>query len=184
MTIPRPDSSEHPPYASTYVNAAADALARHGLDDLMPLLERQPADLATLLDGVTEEGAHGTYAPGKWTLIEALLHTIDTERVWSYRMLRAARGDRTPLPGYEQDDWVPQSGANTRTLASIVDEFRIVREALLALLRPLDAEQLARRTVASGHEVSVRGLAWMIAGHTDHHLRLTRERYPLPRRTG
>jgi hypothetical protein len=177
MPIPRPASDEYPPYAETYVNAAADALARHGLTDLADLLARQPGDLAALLDGVTAEQAHGTYAPGKWTLLESLVHTIDTERVFSYRLLRAARGDRTPLAGFEQDEWVPLSGAADRTLADVITEFGAVRASTLALLSPLDQNALARRTVASGRDVSARGLAWMIAGHADHHLRLTKEKY-------
>ncbi len=177
LNIPRPGADEHPPYAATYVAAAADALSRHQLSSLHELLARQPGDLADLLADASAELALASYAEGKWTLLEALLHTIDTERVFTYRMLRAARGDRTPLPGYEQDDWVPLSGANRRTLADIIAEFGAVRAATITLLASLDQNELARRTVASGHDVSARALAWMIAGHADHHLRLTRERY-------
>jgi len=177
MSIPRPAPDEFPPYALTYVQAADDALTRHGFTELHDLLVRQPADLAALLTGVSAEQAHGTYAPGKWTLLESLVHTVDTERVFSYRLLRAARGDRTPLPGYEQDEWVPLCGAASRTLADVITEFGAVRASTLALLTPLDQNALARRTVASGRDVSARGLAWMMAGHVDHHLRLTRELY-------
>ncbi len=177
MHIPRPASDEHPTYALTYIDAAEQAIARHGLADLTALLARQPADLAALLDGVTPDVATHSYAAGKWTLLESLVHTIDSERVFAYRLLRAARGDRTPLPGYEQDEWVPFSGANERTLASVIIEFGAVRASTMALLSPLDQNALARRTVASGRDVSARALAWMIAGHMDHHLRLTRELY-------
>jgi hypothetical protein len=147
MPIPRPASDEVPAYAGPYVQCAADALAHHDLADLHDLLARQPADLAALLHNVSEAQGQSTYAPGKWTLAESLVHTIDTERVFAYRLLRAARGDRTPLPGFDQDAWVPLSGA------------------------------LARRAVTAAGEVSARGLAWMIAGHAQHHLRLTAERY-------
>lgn len=177
MHIPRPASDEHPTYALTYIDAAEHAITRHQLADLMALLARQPSDLASLLDGVTPDVAARSYSAGKWTLLESLVHTIDTERVFSYRLLRAARGDRTPLPGYEQDEWVPLSGANQRTIASLVTEFGAVRASTIALLSPLDQNALARRTVASGRDVSARALAWMIAGHVDHHLRLTRELY-------
>lgn len=177
MPIPRPAADEHPPYALTYVRAADAALARFALDDILPLLTRQPGDLATLLQGVSDEAARSSYAPGKWTLLESLVHTIDTERVFSYRLLRAARGDQTPLPGFEQDDWVPLSGANARSLTSVITEFGAVRAATLALIEPLDQNALARRTTAGGRDVSARGLAWLIAGHAEHHLTLTRERY-------
>lgn len=177
MTISRPAPDEHAPWALTYVNDAQAALTEHGISDLKSLLIRQPGDFATLLKGVSEEKARQGYAPGKWTLLESLQHTIDTERVFAYRMLRAARGDRTALPGFEQDDWVPLSGANRRSLASVIAEFGAVRAASLALLDPLDENELARRTTASGQEVSVRALAWMIAGHAAHHFVLTRDRY-------
>jgi hypothetical protein len=177
MSIPRPAPDEFPPYAHTYVQAAADALTRHELADIGELLERQPADLAALLAGVSDEQGRRAYAPGKWTLLESLVHTIDTERVFAYRLLRAARGDRTALAGFDQDAWVPHSGANARTVASVIREFAAVRAASLALLTPLDQQALGGRTEASGRDVSARGLAWMMAGHVDHHLRLTRELY-------
>jgi len=177
MLIPRPASDEHPTYALTYLDAAEHAIARHGLPDLMALLARQPADLAALLAGVSPDMGKRAYAAGKWTLLESMVHTIDTERVFSYRLLRAARGDRTPLPGYEHDAWVPLSAANERTLSEVVSDFGAVRASTLALLSSLDQDALARRTVASGRDVSARALAWMIAGHVDHHFRLTRELY-------
>jgi len=177
MSIPRPAPDEFPPYALTYVQAAADALARYALTDLRDLLVRQPGDLAALLDGVTDDDGRRAYAPGKWTLLESLVHTVDTERVFSYRLLRAARGDQTALAGFDQDAWVPHSGANERTVASVITEFGAVRAATLALITPLDQNARARRTEASGRAVSARGLAWMMAGHVDHHLRLTRELY-------
>ena len=177
MTIQRPGTDEHLPYAVMYVQSAADALSREGLSDVSELLARQPAALTALLSDVSPEAARSSYAPGKWTLLESLLHTVDSERVFAYRLLRAARGDRTPLPGVEQDDWVPQSGANRRSLADVLDEFATTRAATLALLKSMDENELARRTVASGHDVSARALAWIIAGHTEHHLILTRDRY-------
>ncbi len=177
MTISRPAPDEHAPWALKYISDAEAALTAHGLSDLTTLLARQPGELATLLRGVTDDAARQGYAPGKWSLLESLVHTIDTERVFSYRLLRAARGDQTALSGFEQDDWVPLSGANERSLASVITEFGAVRASTLALLEPLDENALARRTVASGHEVSARALAWMIAGHAAHHFVLTRDRY-------
>ncbi len=177
MTIPRPGSDEHLPYVAKYVQAAADALSRDGIGDVSELLARQPAALSALLSNVSTEVARSAYAPGKWTLLESLLHTVDSERVFAYRLLRAARGDQTPLPGFEQDDWVPQSGANRRSVNDLLEEFSATRASTLALLKSMDENELTRRTVASGHDVSARALAWMIAGHTEHHLMLTRDRY-------
>lgn len=177
MPIPRPPADEHPSYAAIYIDAASESLTAHGLSSLTELLRRQPGDLAALLRDVPEAAGHSRYAPGKWTLLESLVHTIDSERVFAYRLMRAARGDRTPIAGFEQDDWVPLSGADRRTLPDVITEFGAVRAATLALLAPLDQNMLARRTIASDQETSARALAWMIAGHAAHHLRLTRERY-------
>jgi hypothetical protein len=104
-------------------------------------------------------------------------HLIDAERVFAYRALRFARGDRTPLPGFEQDDYVAGGNFDARTLADLTDELEQVRRATLALLRPLDAERWRRTGTASDNEVSVRALAHIIAGHELHHLRILRERY-------
>lgn len=177
MPIHRPDPTEHAPYAITYINATADALAARGSDDVLALLEAQALEWPSLLAGVAESRAAYAYAPGKWTLAEQLVHVTDTERVFSYRLLRVARRDRTPLPGFEQDDWVPESRAARRALTDILSEMLAVRTATLALAHSLDAEALTQRGIASGQEVSARALVWMIAGHMAHHLMLTREKY-------
>lgn len=175
--VARPSAHEHAPWAVAYFTAADRALAAAGTDDLLAILERQPSELVALLDGVPEPVAHRSYAPGKWTLAEALLHMIDTERVFAYRLLRIARGDATPLPGFDQDPWVPLSGAARRSLDSLLHEFQLVRAATLALLRALDAEALVRIGTVNGHPMSARAAAWMITGHAAHHLELTRTRY-------
>ncbi|MCO4098321.1 MAG: DinB family protein [Gemmatimonas sp.] len=177
MTIARPVLDEHAPYALTYINATADALAALGTDDVVHLLEVQREQCRALLAGVPESQAGFSYAPGKWTLAESLVHVSDTERVFAYRLLRIARGDRTPLPGFEQDDWVPQSRSTRRTLSDIVTELLACREATLALVRSLDDEAIAQRGIASGVEVSARALVWMLAGHMGHHITLTRDKY-------
>jgi hypothetical protein len=126
---------------------------------------------------VPEAKASHAYAPGKWTLGESLVHVSDTERVFSYRLLRIARGDRTPLPGFEQDDWVPTSRAGRRSLADVLGEMYAVRAATLALVRSLDEEAINESGMASGKDVTARALVWMIAGHMQHHFVLTRDRY-------
>ena len=177
MTISRPTANEHAPYAITYVEATANALAAQGFDSVIALLAVQSSQLRTLLADAPTSLAHFAYAPGKWTLAESLLHVADTERVFGYRLLRIARGDQTPLASFDQDAWVPNSRTGSRTLADVLDEVDAVRGATLALVRSLDAEAIVATGTAGGVTVSVRALAWILAGHFAHHLELTRDRY-------
>jgi hypothetical protein len=176
-TIARPTADEHAPYYGTYIDEAERTLASRGFASIVTLLESQRGDWEALMAGVPEEKAAHRYAPGKWTLAESLVHVSDTERVFAYRLLRIGRGDRTPLPGFEQDEWVPASRAANRTLADILAEMYAVRAATLALVQSLDQEAIAQRGIASGKDVSARAMVWMIAGHMAHHYVLTRDRY-------
>lgn len=173
----RPSPTEHAPFASTYIEATATALAAGGHADVLALLESQRRAWEALLAPLEPTMASYRYAPGKWTLAESILHVTDTERVFSYRLLRVARGDRTPLPGFDQDAWVPESGADRRTLIDLAAELSMVRGATLALVRSLDETAFGRMGTASENTVSSRALVWMIAGHSAHHLQLTRDRY-------
>ena len=175
--IARPAENEHAPYYTGYIDAAEASLSQRGLADVVALLEAQTADWQALMAAVPEAAASHAYAPGKWTLGESLVHVSDTERVFAYRLLRIARGDRTPLPGFEQDDWVPTSRAVRRSLADILAEMYAVRAATLALVRSLDDEAVSQSGVASGKDVTARALVWMIAGHMQHHFGLTRDKY-------
>ncbi|MCC6243645.1 MAG: DinB family protein [Gemmatimonadaceae bacterium] len=173
----RPVAGEFPPYASIYVDAAAQSMAEQGVGTLTTLLADQIPMLRKLVGSVGADRVHASYAPGKWTLAESLVHVADTERVFSYRLLRIARGDQTPLPGFDQDAWVPASRCARRTLADILTEIESVRSASLALIDSLDDDAMLSTGVSSGQPASVRGLAWMIAGHFAHHLEITRTRY-------
>lgn len=177
LSIPRPGAGEHAPYAITYVNATAAALAARRSDDVIALLAAQPAEWRALLGAVDPALAAYRYAPGKWTLAESLVHVADTERVFADRLLRIGRGDGTPLAGFEQDEWVPESRANRRTLADILDEIDAVRAATMALIRSFDEPAVAKSGISSNHHVTARALVWMLAGHMAHHLTLTREKY-------
>jgi hypothetical protein len=108
-----------------------------------------------------------------------VLHLSDAERIMAYRALRVARGDQTPLPGFDETLYAPQSGADGQPLAALVTELSHVRQATLDLFRHLPPEAWTRRGTASGHPVSVRSLAWIIAGHERHHLATLEERYGL-----
>ena len=168
--LQRPNADEHAPYFSKYISLVPDG-------DVRDHLRQQAQEMVAMLGAVADALAARAYAPGKWTLKEALLHLIDTERVFAYRLLRIARGDTTPLPGFEQDDWVPQSGANARSVQSLLDEYSAVRAATLHLIDAVDPAAWLRRGTAGGNPVSARALAYMCAGHDRHHQGVFRERY-------
>ena len=168
--IPRPARDEYAPFYHTYVGAVPDG-------DLLGMLDESLQETLGLLGGIGEGGGGRRYAEGKWSVREVVGHMADTERVMAYRALRIARGDRTPLPGFDENAFVAAAGFDRRTLADLSDELAAVRAATLHLFRPLDEEALARRGTASGSEVTVRALAWIVAGHEMHHRRILRERY-------
>lgn len=168
--IPRPEASEHLPYYGKYVDRVPDG-------DLLDTLRAQLDETLALVRGLPEERGGHRYAPGKWSIREVLSHVIDAERIFAYRALRIGRGDATPLASFDENAYAAASNADARTLAELAEELAHVRLGNLALFRSLDDEALARRGTASGGEVSVRALAWIIAGHERHHVALLRERY-------
>jgi uncharacterized damage-inducible protein DinB len=168
--IMRPESGEYAEYYSRYVSLVPEG-------DVVATLERQLDDVLALLRSIPEEKETYRYEEGKWSIRELVGHVADTERIFAYRALRFSRGDRTPIEGFEQDDYVPTSGHADRSLASLVDEFEYIRRSTIALLAPLSDEAWARRGVASDNEVSVRALAYIIAGHVAHHIGILRSRY-------
>ena len=145
--------------------------------DFLEILQSQQRDLIRLLSPLTEEQAEFCYAPGKWSVKEVLGHISDTERIFAYRLLRIARGDQTPLAGFEQDGYIQTGNFSTRKLTDLLQEFSTVREATISLVRSLDDAAWLRRGTASQKEVSVLALAFVIAGHERHHRVLLEERY-------
>lgn len=151
------------------------------------LEHRPPGSLLSALAGQLEEtfrvvGALGVdpdyrYAPGKWSVKEVLVHLADTERVFGYRALRIARGDTTPLPGFEQDDYVVPDDLAPRSLDGVKAELAAVRASTVALFRGLTDAALLRTGTASGVTFTPRGIAWVIAGHELHHRAILNERY-------
>ena len=127
------------------------------------------------MNGVSDDEATQPPAPGKWTVKQVLGHLCDTERIMSYRLLRFARQDRTELEGFEQDDYVATADSNGRSTTELLVELRSVRGSTLALLRSLPEEASVRTGIANGNSVSVRALAYIIAGHAQHHLELLRQ---------
>ena len=171
MPTTRPQEGDFLPYAGTYINLVAEGI------DPRAALRAQPEEIHAVFASLSEEQTEKGYAPGKWSLKEKLLHQIDSERIFAYRALRFSRGDSKDLPGYDQDDYVVHSGANARSIASLLAEYDATRASTLALFSSFTEEQLARRGSANGGPATVRALAYIVPGHELHHLHLIRERY-------
>ena len=168
--IDRPTESEYAPFYADYVAEAppGDVLAR--LAEQVPQLRQFAAE-------VPAERESFRYAPGKWSIREVCGHLIDAERVFGYRAFCISRGDQTSLPGFDENSYVSASGFDARPLSTLVDEFAFAREANLLLFRHLDAAAWQHIGTANAAPVSVRALAFIIAGHAAHHLRVLRKRY-------
>ena len=166
----RPQPTEYAAYYEKYIAMVAGT-------DIVSVLEAQRLQMIQLFAARTERDGNFRYAPEKWTVKEVLGHVSDTERIFAYRALRIARQDQTALSGFEQDDYVLAGAFGERSLAELAEEFAHVRNATVALLRPLGEEAWARRGVANKDEVSVRALAFIIAGHELHHREILKERY-------
>jgi DinB superfamily len=170
MNRSRPNAGEYAPAAEAYVSKVAG-------DDVLSVLERQLAEFPRRFAAIKESDANFRYAPGKWTVKDVVGHLNDCERIFAYRALRIARSDKTPMEGFEQDDYVRAAPFAAGRLADLVDEFTHVRRATLALFRPLGEADWLRHGTANNAEVSVRALAYIIAGHLQHHAALLEERY-------
>ncbi len=170
FTIARPEPGEYAPYYDRYISLVAGT-------DILGTLDAQRRQTMLLLSGRDESDGGYRYAPDKWSAKEVLGHVCDTERIFAYRALRIARGDETPLAGFEQDDYVTNGPFAAAPMAEIIEDYIAVRRATLTLLRNLSEAAWGRRGVASNNEVSVRALAYMIAGHELHHRRILEDKY-------
>lgn len=169
--IEKPKEGEYPPSADIYIRLLPDdgLVLRH--------LKERIRVASELILSLPEEKLAYRYAPGKWTVKEVLAHVVDDERIYAYRALRFARNDQTELPGFEQDAYAVHSGANRRTVESLLREFAAVRRSTVALFDSFDDEALARSGVADGKRSTVRALAYHIAGHELRHFNIIKERY-------
>jgi len=168
--IGRPEASEYAPFFAGYVALVAG-------DAPVPVLEAQARTVAETFTSVGDESAGFRYAPGKWSVREVLGHCIDTERVFTYRALAFARGEQAPLPRFDEDAYAANAGHDGIPLEELVAEFGHVRAATVAMLRHLPAAAWSRVGAASGNAISVRALAFIMAGHVQHHLGILRDRY-------
>ncbi|RAP74947.1 DinB family protein [Paenibacillus montanisoli] len=168
--LTRPSADEFGAHFGTYIALPTDG-------DLLEQLEASRSQTTAMFSGLTDEQALFRYSPGKWSIKELLGHIVDTERIMSYRLLRVARGDQTPLPGFDENEFVSGASFDSGTVAELVEEYNAVRGATLALLRGLTPEAFLRKGTASNTGISARALAYVIAGHELHHVNVVRERY-------
>jgi uncharacterized damage-inducible protein DinB len=166
----RPNTNEYNVYYETYIKEVQG-------DDILKILNEQNKQTQEVLNSFSEHKGNYKYADGKWTVKEVIGHLIDTERVFAYRALCIARGEKKSLPGFEQDDYVQGGNFNSRNLTDLNYEFRLLRESNLLLFRSFSEEMLNNRGTANESAITVRAILWIIAGHEKHHLKILQERY-------
>ena len=169
MNIKRPDQSEFAPFYAGYIGKVPDSGPGPMMKDQIGEFEK--------LRALPDDKANHAYAAGKWTVKELIGHLADAERVFSYRLVRIARGDKTPLSGFDENTWAKTAPHRKRAMADIVDEMIAIRRATLALVDSLDETTVSNVGLANNNSVSARAICWIMAGHTKHHLDVLREKY-------
>ena len=166
----RPDKSEYDPYYEHYISLVSDS-------DIIDALGGQSTRLQDVITAMPEEKGEFRYAEGKWSIKELLGHLIDGERMFSYRLLRIARADVTPIEGFEQDGYIENAHSNDRSFADLLEEFSLLRRANMIFIKNLQDDAWPRVGTANGVQISVRALIYIMAGHIEHHLTILKERY-------
>ena len=169
MTIKRPDQSEFAPFYAGYIGKVPDS-------GPTPLMKNQIGELEKLRS-LPDDQANHRYDAGKWTVKELIGHVADAERVFSYRLTRIARGDKTPLSGFDENAWAKTAPHRKRPIADVVDEMIAIRRSTLALMESLDDTTISNVGLANNNSVSARAICWIMAGHTKHHFDILKERY-------
>jgi uncharacterized damage-inducible protein DinB len=169
--IALPSTDEYASFYSDYIQRASQR------DDLYAALSDQIAELQGALGSLSDQQARFRPGPQEWSIKEVMGHLNDVERVFSYRLLRVSRNDATPLPGFEQEDYVRAAGFDDYSLDDLIAEFEHLRRANIIAIQHTNAEALERRGTASGVTVSARALIYMIVGHVDHHMASLHEKY-------
>lgn len=172
MSILKPAASEYNPYYKSYIDQLPN-------EDLISILEDLKTEFIVFLKTLKQEDLSFSYAEGKWTVAQSLQHLIDTERIFQYRALTIAREDLTPLPGFDQDAYVPVSKAEKRSLQSFILEFEAVRNAGIALFKSFDGDMFSKLSEASKSHLSPKAAGFILAGHQKHHLVLFKSHYGL-----
>ena len=172
LSLPRPGADESAPFYHGYIGQVPG-------EQIGEYLASQPGVVARLLAPLDDAAARFRYAPGKWSIKEVLGHLCDAERIFAYRLLRIGRADSTPLPGFDENAYVPPAEFDSRPLADLMREFQAVRASTIALVEGLPPEAWQRRGQASGKAITTGALAYIMVGHVTHHLAVLRERYRL-----
>lgn len=168
--IERPPSTEYPSHFEQYI-------ARVPEPDVMLALAQQATELAQLLAGVSEESASYRYVLDKWSVRQVVGHMIDAERILSCRAVCIARGEKAPLPGFDENEYMQHASFDSCTLNELLKEFELVRASNVLFFRHLHGDARMRIGVANANEVSVRALAYILVGHLRHHIAVLQERY-------
>jgi hypothetical protein len=166
----KPENNEYPLYYARYVNLIEDG-------DIVSVLDQQKLNMTRLLNSIGEEAAGFRYAADKWSIKEVLGHIMDVERVFLYRALRFARKDDTPLAEFNQDKYIAAANFDSRTLISLSDEYRAMREYTILFFSGLDSTMFDNLGIASEQSFSVRAIAYIIAGHELHHIHILNDKY-------
>ena len=170
MNVNQLPINEYSEFVATYIKALNDI-------DLMEELEISLHDFIRFVQNIPMDKFDYRYAEGKWTIKDIIQHIIDSERIFGYRALRISRNDKTPLPGFDENDYVENTNANHRSIQELLTEFSAVRHSNLLLFKSFSEEQLTRLGIASNHTISVRALGFLMIGHQKHHQRVFAERY-------
>jgi hypothetical protein len=166
----RPKRDEHIEYYSTYIDKVPDG-------DIVDTLTRQLPEVIAFLRSIPEDKHDHAYAPGKWTIRQIVGHLSDGERVFQYRAFRFSRADTTPVPGFDENLYVDNAPFANVSMADLIAEFEDLRRASIHLYSNLDEAALSRRGSANGHEISVRAIGFILAGHVTHHEGVIRSKY-------
>jgi len=165
-------TGDYPEYYQTYINQLPQL-------ELLTLLRSQREEMVNFLTNLDPVDLMWSYEPGKWTVALVLQHMFDTERIFQYRALRIARKDKTPLAGFDQDEYVPASGANDRNLEDLIKEYTAIRESGICMFESFTKEMYKEKSISSGGELSAAAAGFIIAGHEKHHLALFKNKYNL-----
>ena len=166
-----PNAEEYAPFYSDYIERAK------AKGDVIAALPQQIEDIRSALGKLDDKQARFRNGPEEWSVKEIVSHLIDAERVFSYRLLRISRNDKTPLPGFEQGDFVHEAGADELAFDDLLNEFEYLRRANMLAIKNISEEAAARVGSASGAAVSAKALIFMLVGHVEHHMESMKEKY-------
>jgi uncharacterized damage-inducible protein DinB len=166
----RPAKTDYAEYYQKYIDLIEG-------DDIIHILVSLNNEASDVFNSFPQSKGNFSYAEGKWTVKEVAGHMMDTDRIFAYRALAIARGEKQSLPSFDQDEYVREGKFNLRNLSDLTYEYRLVRESNILMFKGFDQSVFSNRGIAAGNEVTVLALMWMIAGHQKHHLNMLREKY-------